>query len=184
MHQHLFAHIDIHPSNVHILNGLAPDLEAECAAFEALIAKHPIDFFLTGVGQNGHIAFNEPFTAPGTLTRIATLTPNTLQANARFFDGKVESVPKRALSVGIETIVRAKEIAVIATGEQKADAVRMAVEGPMGAKWPISWLQTHGKAMVVTDAAAAEKLEIGTVEYFRSLERAEEGVGKGVKAKL
>lgn len=106
MYTHFFSHIDIKPSNVHILDGMAPDLEAECLAYEEKITRAGgIELFLSGIGPDGHIAFNEPGSSLASRTRVKTLAYDTMQANSRFFGGDVSQVPKMALTVGIQTIL-------------------------------------------------------------------------------
>lgn len=129
MWTNLFRHIDIQPANVHILNGNAPDLKAECAAYEEKIAAvGGIELFLGGIGQDGHIAFNEPGSSLQSRTRVKTLAYETIVGNARFFGGDVNKVPKMALTVGVGTILDAREILVIVTGQHKAMALERCIE--------------------------------------------------------
>ena len=124
MWNNFFKHVDINPENVNILNGNAEDLERECAEYEAKSeAAGGIDLFMGGVGNDGHIAFNEPFSSLHSRTRIKTLTEDTIIANARFFDGDVNQVPKTALTVGVGTILSSREVMILATGHAKAQAV-------------------------------------------------------------
>ena len=125
MWNNFFNHLDIKPENVHILNGNAPDLLAECAAYEAAIeAAGGIDLFMGGIGPDGHLAFNEPGSSLGSLTRIKTLTTDTIIANSRFFDNDITKVPKQALTVGIQTVMNAHEVMVICNGHAKARALK------------------------------------------------------------
>ncbi|MDR0413887.1 MAG: glucosamine-6-phosphate deaminase [Prevotellaceae bacterium] len=172
MWSNLFKHIDILPENVNILNGNAADLEEECRSYEARIADYGgIDLFLGGVGNDGHIAFNEPFSSLTSLTRIKTLTCDTLIANSRFFNNDVNAVPRRALTVGIGTILAAREVLILATGSSKAQAVKHGVEGAYCQKWTISALQIHPHGMIICDDAAAGELTVNTYRYFKELEK-------------
>lgn len=166
MYTHLFSHIDIPPSNVHLLDGTAPDLQAECARYEAAIARAGgIDLFLAGVGSDGHIAFNEPGSSLRSRTRIKTLAQDTLAANARFFEGAdAASVPKSALTIGVGTVLDAREVVVLALGASKARAVRDGVEGAMGHLCTLSALQMHVRAVVVVDEDATAELRVKTVK--------------------
>ena len=130
MWKNFFNHIDIKKENVHILNGNATDLEAECANYEKQIAEiGGIDLFMGGIGPDGHIAFNEPGSSLSSRTRIKTLTTDTIIANSRFFDNDVNKVPKTALTVGVGTVLSAKEVLIICNGHNKARALQHAVEG-------------------------------------------------------
>ncbi|MDR3189355.1 MAG: glucosamine-6-phosphate deaminase [Prevotellaceae bacterium] len=166
-----FKHIDIPPANVNILNGNANDLEEECRSYEAKISTYGgIDLFLGGVGNDGHIAFNEPFSSLTSLTRIKTLTCDTLEANSRFFGNDVNAVPRSALTVGIGTILAAREVLILATGSSKALAVKHGVEGAYCQKWTISALQIHPRGMIICDDAAAGELTVNTYRYFKEIE--------------
>jgi glucosamine-6-phosphate deaminase len=173
MWENFFSHIDIKASNTHILNGETRDPEGECEAYErAIKAAGGVDLFLGGMGEDGHIAFNEPFSSFGSRTRVKTLTENTRLANARFFDGDVNRVPRAALTVGVGTVMDAREVLVAASGRNKARALRDAVEGGINHRCPLSCLQNHPRATIICDEAAATELEVGTVEYFKTLEKA------------
>ena len=173
MRHNFFSHIDIRPENIHILNGNAPDLAQECADYEAAIAAAGgIDLFLGGVGEDGHIAFNEPFSSLSSRTRIKTLTPDTIAVNARFFGGDTSLVPTRALTVGVGTILAAREVVILATGHKKARAVRHGIEGSYNHQWTISALQTHPSGIVACDEAAADELRVATYRYFKNIESA------------
>lgn len=114
MYKHFFSHVNIHPTNINILNGNAPDLEAECVEYEAKIKRAGgIDLFLGGIGPDGHIAFNEPGSSLASRTRVKTLAYDTIIANSRFFDNDLEKVPKMALTVGVQTVLEAREVVII-----------------------------------------------------------------------
>ena len=172
MWTNFFSHIDIEASNVHILNGNAPDLEAECEAYEAsIVAAGGIDLFMGGVGEDGHIAFNEPFSSLQSRTRIKTLTPDTIAVNSRFFGGDISQVPTQALTVGVATILSARTVLILATGAKKARALRHAIEGGYNHQWTLSALQTHPRGIIVCDDRAAEELRVATYRYFKNLEK-------------
>ena len=171
MWNNFFNHIDIKPENVNILNGNAEDLEKECADYEARIVKAGgIDLFMGGVGEDGHIAFNEPFSSLEARTRQKTLTQDTIIVNSRFFGGDVNLVPKTALTVGVGTILSSKRVMILATGHKKARAVRHGVEGSYNHQWTISALQRHPSGIVVCDDAAAQELRVSTYRYFKDIE--------------
>lgn len=173
MWTNFFSHIDIVRENVHILNGNAADLVKECADYEAAIVEAGgIDLFMGGVGEDGHIAFNEPFSSLNSRTRVKTLTTDTIQVNARFFGGDTSLVPKTALTVGVGTVLASKEVMILATGHKKARAVRHGVEGSYNHQWTISALQVHPKGIVVCDDPAAEELRVATYRYFKDIEKA------------
>ena len=172
MHHNLFDHIDCSAENIHILNGNAADLDAECAAYEeAIKAVGGIDLFIGGIGPDGHIAFNEPFSSFQSRTRIKTLTTDTRIANARFFDGDPSKVPACALTVGVATVMDAREVMILVNGHNKARALHEAVEGAISQEWPITSLQTHRKGMIVCDDAATIELKVGTYRYFKDIEK-------------
>ncbi len=172
MWENFFRHIDIRPENVNILNGNAEDLEQECADYEARIVKAGgIDLFMGGIGEDGHIAFNEPFSSLNSRTRQKTLTQDTIIVNSRFFGGDVTLVPKTALTVGVGTILSSKKVMILATGHKKARAVRHGVEGSYNHQWTISALQTHPAGIIVCDDAAATELKVSTFRYFKDIER-------------
>ncbi|MBN1808521.1 MAG: glucosamine-6-phosphate deaminase [Planctomycetes bacterium] len=160
MNDRLFNHIDIRPWNTNVLNGVAADPGFECLAFERkILACGGVDLWLLGIGNNGHIAFNEPGSAPDSRTRIVRLTESTIKANSdgRFFKNPLE-VPHYALSAGIGTIREAREIVLLATGDGKADAVKAALKGPMSLDCPASLLQKHDNFTFICDKAAAAKI--------------------------
>ena len=172
MARNLFDHIDCPKENVHILNGNAADLDAECAHYEQMMVEAGgVDLFLGGIGPDGHIAFNEPFSSLTSRTRVKTLTTDTIIANSRFFDNDVNKVPKHALTVGVGTVMAAKEVMILVNGHHKARALQAAVEGPVTQAWTISALQQHPHAVIVADEAAAEELKVGTYRYFKDIEK-------------
>jgi glucosamine-6-phosphate deaminase len=169
--EHLFQHIDIVPENVHLLNGNADDLKAECQRYEAAIQKHGgIELFLGGIGPDGHIAFNEGGSSLTSRTRVKTLAYDTVVANARFFGGDMKQVPKMALTVGVGTIMDAREVIVIVTGQHKADALEKCVEQGVNHMFTCSALQMHPCSAFVCDEAATNELRVRTVKYFKGLE--------------
>ena len=171
MWDNFFSHIDIRPENVNILNGNAPDLEAECEAYENRInAIGGIHLFLGGIGADGHIAFNEPGSSLHSRTRIKTLTRDTIIANSRFFDNDTNLVPQKALTVGVGTVMDAKEVLIMVNGHNKARALHQAVEGSVNHMWTISALQLHPKGIIVCDESATEELKVGTYRYFKEIE--------------
>jgi glucosamine-6-phosphate deaminase len=170
MWDNFFSHIDMQKENVHILDGMARDPDAECEAYEKDASAGGFHLFLGGVGQNGHIAFNEPGSSPSSKTRVITLTADTRIANARFFGGDADKVPKKALSVGMGTVLSAEEVLIIITGRSKARALQAAVEGGICQMWPVSFLQTHPRGIIVCDEEAVEELKVGTVRHFRGIE--------------
>ena len=172
MHRNLFDHIDILPENIHILNGNAEDLEAECDHYEEMIkAAGGIDLFIGGIGPDGHIAFNEPGSSLTSRTRQKTLTTDTIIANSRFFDNDVEKVPHYALTVGVGTVMDAREVMILVNGHHKSRALQAAVEGPVTQWWTISALQMHQHGIIVADEAACEELKVGTYRYFKDIEK-------------
>ncbi|KAI8366597.1 glucosamine-6-phosphate isomerase [Blakeslea trispora] len=171
MWKHLFMHVDIKPENVYILDGNAPDLDEECKKFEAEIARvGGIELFLGGIGPDGHIAFNEPGSSLTSRTRVKTLAYETILANARFFNGDISKVPKLALTVGVATVMDAREVAVIITGAHKAIALANCIEGGVNHMWTVSAIQMHPKGLIVCDEDATLELHVKTVKYFKSIE--------------
>ncbi|MGX2950341.1 glucosamine-6-phosphate deaminase [Ursidibacter sp. B-7004-1] len=172
MHENLFNHIDIQPQNINLLDGMAEDVDAECARYEEKIRSYgKIHLFMGGVGVDGHIAFNEPASSLSSRTRIKTLTEDTLIANSRFFNNDVNQVPKFALTVGVGTLLDAEEVLILVTGHNKALALQACVEGPVNHLWTISALQLHRRAIVVCDEPATQELKVKTVKYFKQLEQ-------------
>ncbi|MBQ8674385.1 MAG: glucosamine-6-phosphate deaminase [Bacteroides sp.] len=166
------THMDILKENVHILNGNAENLEEECANYEkAIEAAGGIDLFMGGIGPDGHIAFNEPGSSLSSRTRVKTLTTDTIIANSRFFDNDLNKVPKTALTVGVGTVLSAKEVLILCNGHNKARALQQAVEGAVSQMWTITALQMHQHGIIVCDEAATEELKVGTYRYFKDIEK-------------
>ncbi|MFG0262755.1 MAG: glucosamine-6-phosphate deaminase [Novipirellula sp. JB048] len=158
MELQLFDHINIDPQNTFIPDGCGDDPTANAAEFEAKIAAAGgIDLQLLGIGHNAHIAFNEPGSAHDSRTRVVDLTASTIEKNARFFDSQDE-VPKTAITMGIGTILEAKQIVLLATGAGKAEAIRRSLEGTPSDEVPASWLAKHPHVTFVLDKAAASEL--------------------------
>ncbi len=172
MARNLFNHIDCPKENIHILNGNAKDLEAECANYERMIEEAGgIDLFIGGIGPDGHIAFNEPFSSLSSKTRVKTLTSDTIIANSRFFDNDVNKVPKLALTVGVGTVMAAREVMILCNGHHKARALQAAIEGAVCQQWTISALQTHQHGIIVCDEPATDELKVATYKYFKDIEK-------------
>jgi glucosamine-6-phosphate deaminase len=172
MWDNFFTHLDILPENVNILNGNATDLEFECEAYENKIkAVGGIQLFLGGIGADGHIAFNEPGSSLHSRTRIKTLTEDTIIVNSRFFENDINKVPREALTVGVGTVMDAKEVLIIVNGHNKARALRHAVEGSVNHMWTVTALQLHPKGIIVCDESATEELKVGTYRYFKEIEK-------------
>lgn len=172
MHRNLFAHIDCPKENIHILNGNAIDLEAECRHYEKMIEETGgIDLFIGGIGSDGHIAFNEPFSSLTSRTRVKTLTTDTRIANSRFFCNDPKAVPKQALTVGVGTVMDAHEVMILCNGHSKARALQAAIEGPVTQTCTISALQLHKHGIIVCDEAATDELKVGTYRYFKDIEQ-------------
>ena len=173
MWNNFFSHINIKPENGNILNGNAPDLAAECASYEQRIAEAGgIDLFMGGIGPDGHLAFNEPFSSLNSRTRVKTLTKDTIIANSRFFGGDTELVPKTALTVGVGTVMAAREVMILTMGHNKARALAAGVEGAYNHQWTISALQLHPAGIIVCDEDATDELKVGTYKYFKDIESA------------
>ncbi|XP_072352780.1 glucosamine-6-phosphate deaminase 2 isoform X1 [Scyliorhinus torazame] len=165
-----FKHIDIDPNNAHVLNGNAPDLQAECDAFERKIAEAGgIKLFVGGIGPDGHIAFNEPGSSLVSRTRVKTLAKETILANARFFNGDLSQVPTMALTVGVGTVMDAKEVMILITGSHKAFALYKAIEEGVNHMWTVSAFQQHPRTTFVCDDDATLELKVKTVKYFQGL---------------
>lgn len=192
MYKHFFSQVDVKPANVNLLNGNAEDLFAECARYERKIQEAGgIELFLGGIGPDGHIAFNEPGSSLRSRTRVATLAEDTIRANSRFFDNDVSKVPKQALSVGVGTVMDAREVILIITGAHKAVALQKVVEGSVSQMWTASCLQMHENAIIACDDAATDEMQVKTVkvrlksshafgipansaQYFKSIEKIEQ----------
>lgn len=160
MNENLFDHINILEKNTHVPNGIAEDIDASCQEYEKMIDEiGGIDYQVLGIGGNGHIGFNEPGSSLGSLTRIKTLTAETMSDNARFFEKK-EDVPTQAITMGIGTIMKAKKMVLLASGANKADAVKAALEGPVTSICPASALQLHRFVTYVITEDCATKLTL------------------------
>lgn len=154
MNEHLFQHIDIPMAHTHVPDGNAMDLAAECAALEQVILDHgPVDLQLLGIGHNGHIGFNEPGHSLTGFTHVVDLEERTRTANARFF-GNTDAVPKQAITMGIGTILKAKQIVLVGFGADKADIIKQALTGPVTTACPASLLQCHPNVLVLLDQKA------------------------------
>lgn len=172
MRKNLFDHIDCPAENINILNGNASDLEQECRDYEDKIKKvGGIDLFVGGIGPDGHIAFNEPFSSFSSRTRIKTLTDDTRIANSRFFGGNPEDVPSCALTVGVATVMDAREVLILCNGHAKACALQAAVEGALCQAWTISAIQNHPRTIIACDEASTDELKVKTYRYFKNIEK-------------
>ena len=172
MARNFFDHVDVPKENINILNGNAPDLAAECAAYEERIkAAGGIDLFMGGVGEDGHLAFNEPFSSLVSRTRVKSLTYDTILVNSRFFDGDLSQVPTTALTVGVGTVMDAKEVLVLAFGHKKATALKNAIEGAYSQSCTLSALQAHQHGIIVADELAVGDLQVNTYQYFNDIEK-------------
>ncbi|KAK0268480.1 Glucosamine-6-phosphate isomerase (Glucosamine-6-phosphate deaminase) (GNPDA) (GlcN6P deaminase) [Friedmanniomyces endolithicus] len=185
MYNHFFSHVDVDPANINILDGNAEDLEEECIAYEEKIKRAGgIELFLGGIGPDGHIAFNEPGSSLRSRTRVKTLAYETILANSRFFGNDLSKVPKMALTVGVQTVLDAREVVIIITGPHKALAVQKCLEGGVNHMWTLSALQLHPYALIVVDEDATLELQVKTVKYFKSIElvASSQGFGQGLES--
>lgn len=158
MQENLFSQVNLHKDQCFIPNGMTNDVAKECQDYEALIKEHgPVDLQVLGIGRDGHIGFNEPVSSLSSRTRIKTLTEQTRQDNAKYFSSS-EQIPLHVITMGIATILQAQEIILMASGQEKAQAIAKAVEGPLTAMVPASVLQTHQRAKVIIDESAASQL--------------------------
>lgn len=172
MWDNFFSHIDIKEGNVNILNGNADDILLECQQYEEKIASYGgIDLFIGGIGPDGHIAFNEPGSSLTSRTRLKNLTTDTIIANSRFFNNDISLVPKTALTVGVGTVMDAREVLIIVNGHGKARALRHAVEEGVSHMWTISALQLHRHGIIVCDYDACDELRVGTYKYYLDIEK-------------
>lgn len=168
MWNNFFNHIDIKKENVHILNGNAENLIEECENYEKSIeAVGGIDLFMGGIGPDGHIAFNEPGSSLCSKTRIKTLTTNTIQANSRFFDNDINLVPKQALTVGVGTVMAAKEVLIVCNGPQKSRALHHIIDNGVNHMWTASALQMHPHGNIVCDEESTVDLKMSIYQYFK-----------------
>lgn len=171
MYNNFFQFIDIQEENINLLNGNTDDHDTECQRYEDKIKSYgKINLFMGGVGNDGHIAFNEPASSLSSRTRIKTLTEDTRIANSRFFDGDMNQVPKYALTIGVGTLLDSHEIMILVTGHNKALALEAAVEGSVNHLWTVSALQLHPKSLIVCDEPSTQELKVKTVKYFQELE--------------
>jgi len=172
MFENFFNHINILKENIHILDGMTKNYEKECTSYEASMRAHGgVNLFIGGVGEDGHIAFNEPFSSLASRTRVKTLTESTIKANARFFDNDLSQVPTKALTVGVQTIMDANEVLILATGKNKAKALKHSIEGGISHVWTLSALQLHPRGIILCDKEAASLLEKDTIGYFLDIEK-------------
>ena len=171
MYKNFFSHIDIQEENINILDGNAKDLDKECKDYEDKIESYGgIHLFLGGIGADGHIAFNEPGSSLSSKTRIKSLTFDTILANARFFENDVKQVPKTALTIGVDTVMQAKEVVIIINGYNKARALQQVIEEGVNHMWTVSILQLHPKGLIVCDDESTFELKVGTGKYFQEME--------------
>jgi glucosamine-6-phosphate deaminase len=165
MDHHLFRRVNVDPRNTHLPNGLAEDLDEECRHYEATIQRFGgIDLQLLGIGKAGHIGFNEPLSALRSRTRVKALTPTTLKQNASLFGGE-DRMPRRAITMGVGTILECRRCLLLATGESKAEVLAKAVEGPITSMISATTLQLHARCTVVVDEKAASNL--AEQDYYR-----------------
>jgi glucosamine-6-phosphate deaminase len=170
MWSNFFKHVDIQPQNVHILNGNAENLAEECDRYEEEIAKAGgVELFVGGIGPDGHVAFNEPGSSLVSRTRVKTLAHDTIIANARFFDNDLTKVPKQALTVGVGTVMDAREVMILITGAHKAFALYKAIEEGVNHMWTVSAFQQHPRTIMICDEDATLELKVKTVKYFKNL---------------
>jgi glucosamine-6-phosphate deaminase len=176
MQENLFKHVNVDPDRIHLPNGLAKDLPTECIGYESSIQEAGgIDLQLLGLGRDGHIGFNEPSSSLGSRTRVKTLTPETIEDNARFFE-KNEDVPRFALTMGVGTIMDANEILLLASGKSKAEALRATIEGPISAEFTASVLQLHPRVTMIADEDASSLLK--RKDYYKFVEVQAESLGQ------
>lgn len=172
MWTNFFNHIDIPAENVNILDGNVADMRAECQRYEDKIkAVGGIELFVGGIGPDGHIAFNEPGSSLASRTRVKTLTTDTIIANSRFFDNDTSKVPTTAVTVGVGTILDAREVMILVNGHNKAVALKQGIEGSVNQMWTITALQLHPKGIIVCDEDSTVELKVGTYRYFKDIER-------------
>lgn len=172
MWDNFFSHVNIKEENTNMLDGNATDIQAECERYEAKMQElGGVDLFIGGVGSDGHIAFNEPGSSLNSRTRVKTLTSDTIVANSRFFDNDLNKVPKTAVTVGVGTIMDAKEVMILANGLGKAQALKQGIEGCVNQMWTITALQLHPHGIIVCDEEACNDLTVGTYRYFKDIEK-------------
>jgi len=172
MYRNFFDHVDIKKENIHILDGMAKDPHKECENYEKAIKDvGGIHLFLGGIGEDGHIAFNEPFTSLTSRTHVQPLTKDTIKVNSRFFDYDTSKVPTKALTVGVQTIMDADEVLILAFGQNKAKALHYSIEGAVSHVWTCSALQMHENAVFACDQEATSALSKETTDYFLDIEK-------------
>ncbi|MGL5722395.1 MAG: N-acetylglucosamine-6-phosphate deacetylase [Brevinema sp.] len=172
MHDHFFQHLAVNEKNIHFLDGRASDLKKECARYEALIKKMGgVSLWVVGLGDDGHIGFNEQGSSLQSRTRNKTLSFNTRVAQSKFFGGDINQVPSQGITVGVGTILDAKEIVLLAQGKQKARALALAVEGGVSHMYPASALQMHPRCTVCADEEAVGNLKVNTYRYHKEVEK-------------
>lgn len=158
MYEHLFKHVDIDPAHIHIPDNDVHRIDEIAKEYNRLLKKNPLDLQVLGIGSNGHIGFNEPGTPMGNETFVVTLDERTRKDNSRFFSS-LEEVPKYAITMGIKNIMRAKELLLIASGKEKADAVYQMIHGEVTSSLPASILQLHPNCTIILDEPAASKIQ-------------------------
>ena len=167
-----FKHVNIRKANVNILNGNAEDLGSECKRYEEKIKKYGgFELFISDIGSDGHIAFNEPGSSLASRTRIKTLTTESIITESKFFDNDIDRVPKTVLTVGIGTVMDARMVLIFTGGRDKARALHEAIESGVNHIWTLSCLQLHPHGIIVCDDASTEEMKVGTVNYFKSIEK-------------
>lgn len=172
-----FSQIDIPAESVHLLNGNAPDPEGECEEFEGNIrSAGGMQLFLGGIGPDGHIGFNEPGSSLSSRTRIKTITKAARMADARWFGNDINRVPKTGLTMGVGTFMDAQEVIIIVSGFNKARALQKILEEEVNHMWTVSMIQLHRRAMIICDDEATSELKVGTVKYFKDIERENSGL--------
>lgn len=172
MDEYLFNQVNMKKENINILDGQVKDFEKECKRYEDKIKSYgKINLFIGGVGEDGHLAFNEPGSSLSSRTRVKTLTEETIKVNARFFDNNIAEVPKSALTVGVGTILDAEEVLIMVEGTKKARALYHGVEGSVNHMWTISALQLHQKGVIVADEDSCGELKVLTYRYFKDIEK-------------
>jgi glucosamine-6-phosphate deaminase len=177
MWANLFSRVNAKPENVNILNGNAEDLYEECRQYEEKMEKlGGVELFLGGIGPVGHVAFNEPGSSLSSRTRVKTLAYDTIVANARFFGGDISKVPTRAVTVGVGTVLDAREVLIIITGINKSMALHHCIEQGVNHMWTVSALQMHPCSIVVCDEDATAELKVKTVKYFKDIRRTQQNL--------
>ncbi len=172
MFNNFFNFIDIKKENINILNGMTKNIEKECNDYEEKIKKvGGINLFFGGVGTDGHIAFNEPYSSLTSRTRLKLLNSKTIKDNSRFFNHNINLTPKKALTVGIGTIMDSQEVLIMATGINKSQAIHEAIEGAISQSSTISTLQLHEKSIIVCDEDATNELKVKTTKFFKKIEK-------------